>query len=45
MQVYIDDVVVKYELKDNHLEHLRLSFERMKKHGLKMNPLKCSRWL
>ena len=28
MQVYIDDVVVKSESKDNHLEHLRLSFER-----------------
>ena len=26
MQVYIDDVVVKFELKDNHLSHSRLSF-------------------
>ena len=42
MQVYIDDVVVKSELKDNHLEYLRLSFERMRQHGLKMNPLKCA---
>ena len=42
MQVYIDDVVVKSELKDNHLDHLRLSFERMRQHGLKMNPLKCA---
>ena len=42
MQVYIDDIVVKSEPKDNHLDHLRLSFERMRQHGLKMNPLKCA---
>ena len=42
MQVYIDGVVVKSALKDNHLEHLRLSFKRIKKHGLKMNLLKCA---
>lgn len=35
IKVYIDDVVVKSESKSNHLEHLRLSFERMRKHGLK----------
>jgi len=38
MQVYIDDVVVKSELKNNHLKHLKVSFERMRKHVLKMNP-------
>ena len=41
MQVYIDDIVLKSSSKEGHLEHLRLSFERMKKYGLKMNPLKC----
>ncbi|GKV53168.1 hypothetical protein SLEP1_g59706 [Rubroshorea leprosula] len=25
-----------------HLEHLRKAFERMRQHGLKMNPLKCA---
>ena len=40
-QVYIDDVVMKSESKDNHLEPLSLSFKRMRKHRLKMNPLKC----
>src|ERR1044072_1611605 len=42
MQVYIDDVVVKYASKNGHFDHLRYAFERMRKHGLKMNPLKCA---
>jgi len=42
MQVYIDDIVVKSSLEDDHLSHLRQSFERMRKYGLKMNPLKCA---
>lgn len=42
MQVYIDDVDVKLESKENHLNHLRTSFKRIRKHGLKMNPIKCT---
>ena len=42
MQVYIDDIVVKSVSYEHHLDHLRQSFERMRKHGLKMNPLKCA---
>ena len=42
MQIYIDAIVVKSSSEEDHLEHLRLSFERMRKHGLKMNPLKCA---
>ena len=42
MQVYIDDIVVKSISGPSHLDHLRQSFERMRKHGLKMNPLKCA---
>jgi len=41
MQVYVDDIVIKSSSKDDHLEHLRLSFERMRKYGLEINPLKC----
>ncbi|CAJ2657404.1 unnamed protein product [Trifolium pratense] len=41
MQVYIDDIVVKSSSQDEHIEHLKKSFERMRKCGLKMNPLKC----
>ncbi|GKV34835.1 hypothetical protein SLEP1_g43177 [Rubroshorea leprosula] len=42
MEIYIDDVVVKSNEDEEHLEHLKLAFERMRKHGLKMNPLKCA---
>src|SRR3954464_7658799 len=42
MQVYIDDIVIKSVSDDNHLNHLSQSFERMRKHGLKINPLKCA---
>ncbi|WJX84314.1 hypothetical protein P8452_66903 [Trifolium repens] len=42
MKIYIDDIVVKSSSSDNHLNHLRRSFERMRKCGLKMNPLKCA---
>ena len=42
MQIYIDDIVVKSSSENKHLEHLRLSFERMRQYGLKMNPLKCA---
>ncbi|XP_024630434.2 uncharacterized protein [Medicago truncatula] len=42
MQVYIDDIVVKSSSEERHLEYLRQSFERMRKYGLKMNPLKCA---
>ena len=42
MQVYIDDIVIKSISAEAHLHHLSQSFERMRKHGLKMNPLKCA---
>ncbi|GKV17163.1 hypothetical protein SLEP1_g27699 [Rubroshorea leprosula] len=42
MEIYIDDVVVKSHGEEDHLIHLRKSFERMRQHGLKMNPLKCA---
>ncbi|XP_057428486.1 uncharacterized protein LOC130721914 [Lotus japonicus] len=42
MMVYIDDIVIKSPSRDEHLSHLRKSFERMRIHGLKMNPLKCA---
>lgn len=42
MQVYIDDIMVKSSSQEGHLDHLRRSFDRMRKNGLKMNPLKCA---
>jgi hypothetical protein len=42
MEVYFDDVVVKSVGLEEHMTDLKLSLERMKKYGLRMNPLKCT---
>jgi hypothetical protein len=42
LEIYIDDVIVKSDSMDNHLDDLRLALERMCRYGLKMNPLKCA---
>ena len=42
LEVYIDDIVVNSDAFESHLADLHLAFERMKKYGLKMNPLKCA---
>ena len=42
MEVYIDDIVVKSRRASEHVDHLRKSFEMMKHHQLKLNPLKCA---
>ena len=41
MEVYVDDIVVKSSL-DVHLDHLKTTFERMRKFKLKLNPSKCA---
>ena len=42
MEIYIDDVFVKVDTKDIHLENFKMAFDRMQKHGLKMNLVKCA---
>ena len=42
LEVYIDDIVIKSAGLDHHLADLRLALERMRRSGLKMNPLKCA---
>ena len=42
MEIYIDDIVVKSKKATEHVTHLRKSFEMMKLHQLKLNPLKCA---
>lgn len=39
MEIYIDDIVVKFKRANDHVEHLRMIFERMRHHHLKLNPL------
>jgi hypothetical protein len=41
LEVYIDDVIVKSGSMDVHLADLRIALERIRRYGLKMNPLKC----
>ena len=40
MEVYIDDSVVKSKRVNEHVDNLKKSFERMRHHQLKLNPLK-----
>jgi hypothetical protein len=42
MEVYIDNMVVKLVGFKEHMTDLKLLLERMKKYGLRMNPLKCT---
>jgi hypothetical protein len=42
MEVYIDDKVVKSVWFEEHMTDLKLSLERMKKYGARMNLLKCA---
>ena len=42
MEMYIDDIVIKSKKAAKHMNHLRKSFERMRLHKLKLNPIKCS---
>ncbi|KAM2223864.1 hypothetical protein ACFXTI_017806 [Malus domestica] len=42
MEVYIDDIVVKFKTEEQHLVDLRQALIRMRIHKLKMNPKKCA---
>ena len=40
MEIYIDEIVVKSKKAVEHVNHLKKSFEKMRLHQLKLNPLK-----
>lgn len=42
LEVYIDDVVIKSSAKAQHLHNLKMAFEKIRQHKLKMNHLKCA---
>jgi hypothetical protein len=42
LEIHIDDVIVKSDIMGSYLADLRLAFERIRRYGLKMNPLKCA---
>ena len=41
MEVYVEDTMVKTKRGSEHIDHLKTSFEMMRHHQLKINPLKC----
>ncbi|KAL0444352.1 UNVERIFIED_CONTAM: hypothetical protein Slati_2157900 [Sesamum latifolium] len=42
MEVYIDDMLVKSQIKEHHIKDLAECFEILKKFGMKLNPSKCT---
>ena len=42
MEVYIDDMLVKYKQRPNHATHLQQAFDLLREYGMKLNPLKCA---
>ena len=40
--IYLDDIIVFGHMEEEHLEHLRLVFERFQEFNLKLKPSKCS---
>ncbi|KAI3696981.1 hypothetical protein L6452_29656 [Arctium lappa] len=42
MEVYIDDMLVKSKHADDHIGHLKQSFDILREYKMKLNPTKCS---
>ncbi|GAA0165362.1 hypothetical protein LIER_20790 [Lithospermum erythrorhizon] len=42
VECYVDDLVVKSKTRSGHINDLRVTFERVRRYQLKMNPLKCA---
>jgi len=42
VKCYVNDLVVKSKKRENHIQDLRLIFERLRRCQFKMNPLKCA---
>ena len=40
--IYLDDVIVFSHMEEEHLEHMRVVFERFQEFNLKLKPSKCS---
>ena len=41
IEVYVDDVITKSKKQSNHVKDLRRFFESLRRHNLKLNPVKC----
>ncbi|KAJ0509715.1 putative nucleotidyltransferase, Ribonuclease H [Helianthus annuus] len=41
MEVYIDDMVVKSKKAEDHLQHIKATFDILDQYNMKLNPAKC----
>ena len=41
MEVYIDDMLVKFKERLDHTTHLQHAFELLREYNMKLNPTKC----
>lgn len=41
IEVYVDDMIAKYQTEEDHLDHLLKLFKRLRKYQLRLNPNKC----
>ena len=41
-KVYVDDMLVKSKMAEDHIEHLNKMFNILQKYQMKLNPLKCA---
>ena len=39
--IYLDDIIVFSHTEEEHLERMRIIFDRLREHGLKLKPSKC----
>ena len=42
MEVYIDDMLVKFKERLDHAEHLQEAFKLLRAYAMKLNPSKCA---
>jgi len=42
IEVYVDNMIVKFASEEEHLVNLRKLFERLRKYKLRLNPSKCT---
>ena len=41
LEVYLDDIIVFSKSKEEHMEHLKIVFEKLKESGLRLKKEKC----
>ena len=42
IEVYVDDMIARSQTEEEHLDHLRKLFDRLKIYKLRLNPNKCT---